>query len=289
MTTRNVGDQIDTRYLVSPNGVLTDATVVLTVTDPAGTVTTPSVTHPSIGVYDASFTVSTAGVWFWYWTASGAVVDVTPPESVLAATPGPITYGSLAELKTYLGITDSTQDGMLLDSMISASRSVEHITGRKFWPDQTATARVFKPDGLEVIGVDDFWTTTGLVVATDTGDDGTYATVLTNNVDYVLEPVNGINEGEPGWPYYRIRTIGDSWPIWNRRPMSVQVTAKWGWSNVPGPVKQATLYLGEETFKMKGSPFGVAASDVHGPIRYRTNQKVLDMLAPYRDSPVMVA
>ncbi len=67
----------------------------------------------------------------------------------------------------------------------------------------------------------------------------------------------------------------------------MQVTAKWGWSAVPGPVKQACVYLAEETYKLKGSPFGVAASDQFGPIRMRDNPKVLSMLAPYRTNAVL--
>jgi hypothetical protein len=288
VTTRNVGDQVDTRYIVAPNGTLTDATVVLTVTDPAGTPSNPSVTHTSTGVYDASFTLSTAGVWFWYWTASGAVVDVTPPESVLAATPAPPTYASLTDLKSYLAITDTTSDPQLLDSLITASRGIEHYCGRRFFAESTATARIFVPRDRRVLGLNDFWTSAGLVVQVDTGDDGTFATTLAAT-DYELQPFNGINDGETGWPFYRINYVTSTWPCNNSRDGSVQVTAKWGWATVPGPIKQACVYLAEETFKLKGSPFGVAASDQFGPIRVRDNPKVMKMLDPYRDSVVMMA
>lgn len=287
MTTRNVGDQVDTRYVVEPNGVLTDATTVLTVTDPAGNVSTPTPTHTSLGVYDASFTLTTAGTWFWYWTASGTVIDVTAPESVLAASPAPPTYASLAELKSYLGVTDTSQDSQLLDSLITASRGIEHICGRKFYPDQTATSRVFRPRDSYTVLVDDFWTTTDLVVKTDSGS-GTYPTTLTAG-QYQLEPLNGVNDGEAGWPYNRLCAVNGTWPRnWTAIP-SVQVTARWGWATVPGPVKQAAIYLAEETYKLKGSPFGVANFDQFGPIRMRDNPKVLGMLAPYRRYPVLVA
>lgn len=286
MTTRSVGDQVDVGYLATVDGVLTDATLTLTVTDPTGTPTTPSVTHASTGNYQSSFTVSAAGVWFWYWTASGAVVDVTPPESVLAANPGPPTYASLVELKAYLGITDTTEDPQLLDSLITASRGIEHICGRRFYPDLAATARLFRPRDGFAVPVDDFWTTTDLVVAVDNADNGTFTTVDAST--YFLEPFNGVSDGEAGWPYYRINAATGSWPCNNRRP-AVQITARWGWATTPGPVHQACVYLAEETFKMKGSPFGVAASDIHGPIRMRDNPKVMQMLAPYRDNAVMMA
>lgn len=287
MTTRDVGDRVDLRHLVyDASETLTNATVVLTVTDPAGTTSTPSVTNSSTGTYDASFSLDSAGTWFWVWAVSGAVVDVETG-SVLAADPGPLTYASLADLKSYLGITDTTQDSQLLDSLVTASRGIEHICGRRFYPDQAATARVFKPRDAFVADVDDFWTSTGLIVKVDTGDDATFATTLTA-ADYELQPFNGINDGEPGWPYFRIVYVTSRWPCNNQRDATVQVTAKWGWAAIPGPVKQACVYLAEETFKLKGSPFGVAASDQFGPIRMRDNPKVLSMLAPYRRYPVLV-
>ena len=288
MTTVDVGDKVNVQYRSLAAGVLTDATVVLTVTDPAGTPSTPSVTHTSTGVYDSSFTASTAGVWFWYWTASGAVIDTTPPSSVLAASPAPPTYATLTELKAYLGTTDTTQDAQLQDSLVTASRGIEHYCGRRFYPDQVATARVFVPRNRTLAKVDDFWTTTGLIVKADTGDDGTFASTLSAS-DYELQPFNGINDGEAGWPYYRISYVSSTWPVTNNRDASVQVTAKWGWAAVPGPVKQACVYLAEEAFKLKGSPFGVAANDQFGPIRMRENPRVMSMLKPYQDTVVMMA
>lgn len=288
MTTRDVGDTVNVRYLVyDVSGVLTNATVAFTLTDPLGAVTTPAVTHTATGTYDLAFNLATAGLWFYAWTASGTVVDVETG-SVLAANPGPPTYATLTELKAYLGILDTAEDPQLQDSLITASRSIEHICGRRFWPDQVATARLYNPRDRDVVNVDDFWTSTGLVVAVDDTDSGTYGRILTAS-DYVLEPFNGVNDGEPGWPYYRIGATTTSWPNSRSRRPSIQVTAKWGWAAVPGPIKQAAVYLAEETFKMKGSPFGVAASDIHGPIRMRDNPKVMAMLKPYMDSVVMMA
>ena len=288
MTTRDVGDRIDLRHLVyDASGTLTDATVVLAVTDPSGTASTPSVTHTTTGTYDAAFTLTSAGTWFWVWTVSGAVVDVENG-TIQAANPGPATYATLPELKSYLGITDTAQDAQLFDSLVTASRGIEHVCGRRFYPDSAATSRVFVPRNAKLAKVDDFWTTTGLIVKVDTGDDGTFATTLTSS-DYELQPFNGINDGEPGWPYYRINYVTSVWPCSNRRVATVQVTAKWGWAAVPGPIKQACVYLAEETFKLKGSPFGVAGFDQFGPIRMRDNPKVMSMLKPYQDSVVMMA
>ena len=197
-------------------------------------------------------------------------------------------YATLSELKAYLGITDTASDTQLTDSLVTASRGIDHFCGRRFFADVAATARIFVPRDRHVVKTDDFQSTSGLIIQADTGDDGTFASTLAST-DYELEPFNNLNDGEPGWPYYRITYLTSTWPIWNNRRGVVQVTAKWGWSAVPGPVKQACVYLAEEAYKLKGSPFGVAANDQFGPIRMRENPRVMSMLNPYRDAVVMVA
>ena len=197
-------------------------------------------------------------------------------------------YATVSELKAYLGITDSTSDTQLTDALVTASRGIDHFCGRRFFADVAATARVFVPRDRRILKVDDFQGTSGLIIAIDTGDDGTFALTLSAS-DYELQPFNQVNDGEPNWPYYRINYVTSTWPLNNNRDGAVQVTAKWGWPAVPGPVKQACIYLAEETFKMKGSPFGVAATDQFGPIRMRDNPKVMNMLKPYQDSAVMMA
>lgn len=201
----------------------------------------------------------------------------------------PVTdYCTTAELKAYLGITDTASDTQLADSITTASRGIDHFCGRRFFADTSATARIFVPRDRVTLKVDDFQSAAGLIVQVDTGDDATFATTLTA-ADYELQPFNNVVDGEPGWPYYRIIYVTSTWPCGNKRAGSVQVTAKWGWAAIPGPVKQACIYLAEETFKMKGSPFGVAASDQFGPIRMRDNPKVMNMLKPYQDAVVMMA
>ena len=55
-------------------GVLTDpTTVVVTVRSPAGTTTTPSVGHPSTGVYTAVATLDLAGEWIYRFDGTGTI------------------------------------------------------------------------------------------------------------------------------------------------------------------------------------------------------------------------
>jgi hypothetical protein len=283
---RDVGDRINIQYLsYNSLGALTNATVTLTVTDPAAAVTNPSVTNTSTGQYDAAFTLNLAGLWSWVWSVSGTVVDVAAG-SVFVADPGPPTYAGITDLKAYMGIGDTADDAKLQDALQSASRGIEHFCDRAFWPSLAATARTFHPRTSALAVVDDFWTATGLVVKTDAGDDATYETTWTS-AEYSLEPSNQIVAGELGWPYYRILAVGRSFPC-GVRP-SVQVTAKWGWPSVPSPVKQACLVVAAETFKLKDSPFGVGGYSQFGIIRVRDNPLAARMLGPYQRHPVLVA
>jgi len=279
----DVGDLASLRHEVRVDGTLTNATVSLSVTAPDGTISTPSVSNASTGVYTASVSVTQVGPWLYRWTMSGAVVDVADGE-FSAQNPQAPTYASLAEFKKYQRDTTVDEDELLLDSLVTASRGIEQHCGRHFYPQLTATARVFHPRTAWLCKVDDFWSVDDLVIGLDPGNTGAYTGTLST---YSLEPLNGVVNGEAGWPYSRIIAVNQNFTC-GRFP-SVQVTAKWGWAAVPGPIKQACVYLASEAYKMKGSPFGIASFDQFGPIRMRENPRVMAMLAPYRDSPVLMA
>ena len=292
MSVRDVGDRMAVRYESrNPDGVLTNATVTLAVTDPAGVVTNPSVTNTSTGVYDATFDLNAVGLWRWKWTASGAVVDVAY-DSIAAQDPAPGIYAALAELKERLGgITDGNDDDRFRSALMSASREIDgHCSGRgnrQFWPVTTAAARLFHPTNAGLAVVDDFWTTTGLIIETDEGDTGSYSTVWTT-ADYQLEPLNGVVSGEQGWPYYQIRAIGTRrFPCYRRA--TLRVTAKWGWMAIPSPVREACLLMAEETAKLADSPFGVGGYGQFGIVRVRDNPMAARKLHKYLRDPVLVA
>jgi hypothetical protein len=71
----NVGDQVllTAACAVAATGLAVDpTTVVITVKDPSGTVSTPAVTHPSTGVYQAAISITLPGMWQWKATGTGA-------------------------------------------------------------------------------------------------------------------------------------------------------------------------------------------------------------------------
>lgn len=198
-------------------------------------------------------------------------------------------YATLAELKSRLGgVTGSGEDAALTNALAVASRGIEQVCGRQFNKATSATARVFHPDHFSKATIDDIHTITDLVIATDGGDDGTYETTWAAT-DYQLEPLNGIQGGESGWPYWVIRAVaGRSFPTCTKRA-PLQVTAQWGWTAVPVGVKEACLLVAEETYKLKDAPFGVTGVAEWGVIRVRDNPRAMSMLAAYRRDPVLMA
>jgi hypothetical protein len=264
VSTRTVGDRVGLEHLVyNDAGVLTNATVVLTVTDPLGADTTPSVTHASTGTYTADFDLTSAGVWLWRWTVSGAVIDVDDGQ-VTAVDPAPPTYASLSLLKLALGLspTDTTRDEILTLALNGASRSVEqYCDGRVFTLAPTATARVF-PAGRRVIctdqgerlDVDDIGALDDLLVEVG---DGTTWTTVTNVETY---PDNALAKLQA------ITAVG-SWTTCLRWQRKMRVTARWGWPEVPTAVEQATLLQATRLAKRPGSPEGVAGSADWGLVR----------------------
>lgn len=196
-------------------------------------------------------------------------------------------YATTAELKSRLGITDSTDDTRIGEALAAASRGIEDFTGRQFNKTTTASARVYYPDHGCLTRVHDFHTTIDLAVATDEGDDGTYETTWATT-DYQLEPLNGIEDGQTSRPYRRIRAVESRYFPTRSRRAPVQVTAQWGWNAVPAPVKEACLISAEEVFGLKDARYGVANFGEFGAIRVRENPRTARMLAPYRLYAVLV-
>jgi hypothetical protein len=196
-------------------------------------------------------------------------------------------YHTLAELKTRLGISDNTDNDALNAASASASRNIEKYCRRQFNDAGSASARVYYPLTSRKVLVDDFWTTTGQVLETDTDDDGAYETVWAAT-DYINMPLNGVRDGVSGWPYWEIKAVESEYFYNGHRP-SVQLTARWGWQSVPAPVKEASLALAEEIFKMKDSPYGIAGFGEFGFVRVRENPKIISLLMSYRRRAVRVA
>ena len=194
-------------------------------------------------------------------------------------------YTTLATFQAYTGMTTVTADETInIEKAIeSASRSIDRMTNRRFWADATATARQYRATDFYRLFVDDISSTTGLLVKTDTGGDGTYETTLTFNTDYILDPINAPQQERPFTVVTMVGTTLFPSPI-NLRP-GIQVTAKFGWYNgtPPDDVEEACLILSTDLVKRASSVGGVLGLSELGAIRMSPlGRDVQAMVRPYR-------
>lgn len=260
---RDVGDRIEIRHEVRDgDGTLTNATVTVVVTKPDGTTSSPAVANTSTGIYDASFTADTVGVWRWEWTVSGTVVDVDYGQ-VYVADPAPGTYATLPQLRARINATSGDRDEALQSALSAAARAFDRDTGRRpggFYLDATATARTYRVYGRTVCDggwyrllVDDIGSETGLTV--EVGDGSTWTTVAGTRT----YPSNALPDRQP-----ITAVAGQGW--WMGVDL-VRVTARWGWPAVPDEVVEAVLIAAQRLYRRKDSPEGIAGSSDFGPVR----------------------
>ena len=189
-------------------------------------------------------------------------------------------YTSLSVLKDYLGVPSATssEDTPLTAAMNAAQDLVDGYCNTTF--ETVTEARVYRADDPDLLLVDQFRTLTGLVVKTDTNNDGTYATPLTVTSDYLATPFN-----EP--PFTGLLNVSDEWPRYDSGRPAVQVTAAYGDQNsngVPYAVQQAALILAARLYQRKASPLGIMTGfQDYGIARIsRQDPDVAALLAQYR-------
>lgn len=165
-----------------------------------------------------------------------------------------MSYATLAEIKSHLGITDTDDDTQLTLALSAASSMVNRYCKRTFndaGATPTVQSRYYTSRRAGVLFVDDLATATSLTIATDDGT-GAYATTIAAT-DYTLEPINAALRGEPYTQIY-----SDEWPGDVRH--GVKVTGIYGWPAVPTEVKSAELIQAARIFNRKNSPYGIAGS-----------------------------
>ncbi len=190
-------------------------------------------------------------------------------------------YATLAELHSWLSVPDSKTDKDIefQRRLDSATEDINRWCHRVFWTYPTATQRTFTP-GRSGVDVHDFWDASGLAVVPYLGATaGTAWDVST----LVLEPMDGIVNMMPGWPYNRLCSGYGGHPLVTNlfySASTVKVTAKWGWASVPTSVNTACLLLAAMDNKAKDTPFGVAGFGDYA-VRIRSNPMAQEKLEPY--------
>ena len=197
-------------------------------------------------------------------------------------------YASRAEVKAALriGAADTADDALIDSATEAASRLIDGYSNRQFWAYSSATVRVYQANSEYVCDIDDIYTTTGFILKTSTFADGNFD-VTWASTDVQLEPLNGYLDGIE-WSFNKLRAIGDYlFPTVNANygeQALVQVTAKYGWAEVPSPVKQACIIQSSRLFKRLDSPLGVAGFGDLGAIRVSRflDPDMAQLVEPYR-------
>lgn len=190
-------------------------------------------------------------------------------------------YCTTTDVRDQLSDSNTKLSEALLERAVNAaSRAVDRFCHRRFWQDPAPVARMYRPTHPWRVDVDDISTREGLVVQTDTGGDGTWATTWQAG-DFELEPLNA-DADSPAFAWWTVVSLGGqqffALPL---RP-SLQVTARWGWSQIPDDVSQATILKAVALFKRKDAPFGVAGFGDFGAVRIsRSDPDVIDLLTGY--------
>jgi hypothetical protein len=188
-------------------------------------------------------------------------------------------YATLAEVKAALRLTDSVDDTLLERAVESASRRIDGYCGRWFYKTSATAVNIY-PINEYLVAFPDDVSNTSITIKIDTNADGTYATTLTQGVDYILEPTDAALRG---YPYTHARMVGgQTFPLEVTPSFpTVQVTAQWGWNSVPSDVNQACVLLAIRQFARLNAALGVVGfADMAITVR-AVDPDVRDLLNQY--------
>jgi hypothetical protein len=280
----DIGDSVRLTFEVTVAGTLTNGTVALVVTKPDGTLASVSVVNDSVGRYSAVVSPDTAGLWTWRWTSTGAATAADDGAFVVDTAVGTGLYVSVAELLDQFGATAADVDPARMEQECkAASRAVDKWCRRRFWQNTAPVARRFKPDTSWLCFVRDIASLTGLEVRTDDAGDASFTTLWTAS-DYQLEPLDAEADGG-AYCWTRLRSVeGQAFPWLPYGRPGVKVTARWGWSQVPEPVRDATRLLATRLYLRKDAPFGNEGGfSEMGPVRIvASDPDMTRLLRPFR-------
>lgn len=260
------------------------ATVVLTVTAPDGTVSTPTVVSSAAPAYTATVPTPQIGTYLLVWSASGAVVDVFVDQFTVVSPS--LALISFSELKDQLNIsvTDTTGTAKLRRFMQSASDVVQNITGPILGQMRTE----FFDGHRETIVLSPRWVQS---ITTITENLGTTVFTLTE------QPLSAGNFTQYGYTWdrdtHKITRRANGLTAWFPDGRgNVAVTYKQGINPLPQDITDATGELIRhwwENGQMPGrASFQAQGGDDDGAIMvmgYAVPNRVIEMLKPYERGP----
>lgn len=174
-----------------------------------------------------------------------------------------------------------------------ANGLISHNCGQHFY--RVTEARTFAPRSVWELSVDPFVPGSITSFRLDYTGDGTFETSWTEGLNYQAlrqgESYNPNAFGTPR-PHNFIRVLlgspateagGQFFPFtWPFTHMDrVQITATWGWQEVPANVQQAALMMAADLFKTKDAPWGIAGMGDLGLVKAQANPWIIELLRAY--------
>jgi hypothetical protein len=173
-------------------------------------------------------------------------------------------------------VASGSLDGIYAAVADAVSEAIDEHCFRSFTVPTSATARTYHPtrDLCMVDELDDIANTTGLAVAVDLADSGTYSALSASDwfaeVDNRSGRVLGIRS-----------TSTFPWSAQGRR--TLQVTARYGWPATPDPVKRAAIIWALRLVNRRQTPSGIQGFGEFGGVRLSTmDPDVRALLSPFR-------
>jgi hypothetical protein len=182
-------------------------------------------------------------------------------------------YVTIQELNAWWRSETTIDEATKLGALLAAEERVDKALGRRMAVASGSTARRYAPTRCtDLLWIHDC---TGVTTVTESG------TTLTVDVDYQLEPLNGLTVWGASVPYTALRRLDSKW-YWDAGRYTVSVTAAWGWSAIPELVKEGCKVAAKAILQGRDVSLGVAAAVESGAITERDGKTWLDMIATWR-------
>ena len=169
-------------------------------------------------------------------------------------------YITSADVSSSLTLDGTTYASDDVDRAVAAANAaIDQLFGRSFAQDAESSSRFYgvtRRRGGRVLEIHDLTRASEISFNVDADRDGTFETTLTENVDFVLEPLNAELDGIP---FERIRMVKGTLPTGAR---VAEVTGTFGW---PDPVPPQIAAFAEVlavklVTRFREAPFGIVTA-----------------------------
>lgn len=161
-------------------------------------------------------------------------------------------YAAWQDVAQFLGMSGTAEEEQLTRRLQAAQDVIHDYCGWRF--DQTSATYTFPvcdPYDLD-LGDLPLATTTGVTIAEDPNDSGTYSAAVSGS-DVLYLPHNGRQAGH-AWPRTTVRRVAGTWPSSSRGRNTVQITGTFGWPAVPAAVTEAAIAIAAWIHTNKATP-----------------------------------